>query len=66
MTDGEAAQQDTDADTGPGEDFHRKFREALDRKKHAKHADNGPHDAGEKGHALKDVKVKREFRRKSG
>jgi hypothetical protein len=62
MTDGEATQQDADSP----DDFHRKFREALDRKKHAKHADNGPHEAGEKAHALKDVKTKREFRRKSG
>ncbi len=62
MTDGEAAQGDTASE----DDIRRKFREALDRKKHAKHADNGPHDAAEKAHDLKDVKVKREFRRKSG
>jgi hypothetical protein len=51
----------------PQDDLHRKFREALERKKGAKHANNGPHDAEDKGlAAAKDVKVKREFRRKSG
>jgi len=53
-------------ETGTEDDFHKRFREALDRKKGAKHATNGPHGAEEKAHALKDVKVKREFRRKSG
>lgn len=61
MTDKETAPAGTD------DDFHRRFREALDRKKNVKHANNGPHDAEDKGlAAARDVKVKREFRRKSG
>lgn len=48
------------------DDLHRRFREALERKKHMKHATNGPHDAQENVHGQQNTTVKRQFRRKSG
>ena len=46
--------------------LHRRFREALERKKSVKHANNGPHDAQEKAQGQQNTTVKRQFRRKSG
>ncbi|MQA03906.1 MAG: hypothetical protein GEV07_14680 [Streptosporangiales bacterium] len=53
-------------DTGESDDLHRKFREALERKKNSEHnTGDSPREQG-KSAGPSDAKVKRRFRRKSG
>lgn len=53
-------------DSGADDDLHRRFKEALERKKSAAHdAADSPRERG-KGAGPSDAKVKRQFRRKSG
>lgn len=48
------------------DETHRRFREALERKKQAEHASNERARADDKGVGPSQAKVKRQFRRKSG
>lgn len=48
------------------DETHRRFREALERKKQAEHASNERSRADDKGVGPSQAKVKRQFRRKSG
>lgn len=64
-----ADRRSSSASAGAQDDLHRKFREALDRKKKTKHPSAALGEEGEgKGHfaARGAMTRKREFRRKSG
>ncbi|MQA78843.1 MAG: hypothetical protein GEV10_10275 [Streptosporangiales bacterium] len=62
-----ADEQPAEAQSADEQDeTHRRFREALERKKQAEHASNERARADDKGVGPSQAKVKRQFRRKSG